>query len=176
MPWRTFCIVVLQFFGGHRSRRVRLRRRGCSCGLSPRGRLRHRLSSQPHVRSSRCRCLRHQDLDEEQHHGYRQPCRRYCALRRSTGRFSSTVASVVSWTVTCGFVVVGLASSDGRHLSDYVVNSDEVGVLRKLGNDFSRAHFLSLTCYRGDRHEALLWGSVHPIFDLVESLREIPYG
>jgi hypothetical protein len=45
-----------------------------------------------------------------------------------------------------------------------------------LGDDFSRTHPLSLTCYRGDRHEALLWGSVHPIFDLVESLYEIPYG
>jgi hypothetical protein len=31
-------------------------------------------------------------------------------------------------------------------------------------------------CYHGDRHEALLWGGVHPIFDLVESLHEIPYG
>jgi hypothetical protein len=108
-------------------------------------------------------------------------------LRRSTGRcpstfgvsrqFSScTVASVVSWTATCSLVVVGLASSDGGHLSDFVVNSHEVGVLRKLGDDFSRVHPLSLTCYRSDRHKALLWGSVHPVFDLVESLCEIPYG
>jgi hypothetical protein len=65
---------------------------------------------------------------------------------------------------------------DGRHLSDHVVDSHEVGVLYELGDDFSRAHPLSLTCYRGDRHEALLWGSVHPIFDLIESLREVPDG
>jgi hypothetical protein len=30
--------------------------------------------------------------------------------------------------------------------------------------------------YHGDRCEALLWGSVHPIFDLVEGLREVPDG
>jgi hypothetical protein len=41
-------------------------------------------------------------------------------------------------------------------LSDFVVDYHEVGVLRELGDDFSRAHPLSLTCYRGDRHEALL--------------------
>jgi hypothetical protein len=89
---------------------------------------------------------------------------------------SSTVASIVSWTATCSFVVFGLASSDGGHLSNYVVNSHEVGILRELGDDFSRAHPLSLTCYRGDRHKALLWGVVHPILDLVESLCEIPDG
>jgi hypothetical protein len=108
-------------------------------------------------------------------------------LRRSASRcpstvgvsrkFSSgTVASVVSGTATCGFVVFGLASSDGRHLSDSVVNSHEVRVLRELGDDFSRAHPLSLTCYSGDRYEPLLWGSVHPVFNLVERLYEIPYG
>jgi hypothetical protein len=107
-------------------------------------------------------------------------------MRRSTGRCPSTVgvsrylssgavASVVSRTATCGFVVL-LAIPDGGHLSDYVVNSHEVGVLCEFGDDFSRAHPLSLTCYRGDRHEALFWGSVHPVFDLVESLRKIPYG
>jgi hypothetical protein len=42
-------------------------------------------------------------------------------------------------------------------LGDSVVNSHEVGVLCELGDDFSRAHPLSLTCYRSDRHEALLW-------------------
>jgi hypothetical protein len=61
-------------------------------------------------------------------------------------------------------------------LSNYVVNSHEVGVLRELGDDFSCTHTLSLTCYRGDRHEALLWGSVHSVFDLVESLCELPDG
>jgi hypothetical protein len=54
----------------------------------------------------------------------------------------------------------------------YTINS----VLRELGDDFSCSHPLSLTCYRGDRHEALLWGGVHPVLDLIESLREIPYG
>jgi hypothetical protein len=61
-------------------------------------------------------------------------------------------------------------------LSDPVVNSHEVGVLRELGDNFSRAHPLSLTCYRSDRHEALLWGSVHPALDLVECFCEIPDG
>jgi hypothetical protein len=78
--------------------------------------------------------------------------------------------------VTCSFVVVGLVGSDGGHLSNSVVNSHEVSVLRELGDDFSRVHPLSLTCYRGDRHETLLWGGVHPILDSVESLCEIPDG
>jgi hypothetical protein len=60
-------------------------------------------------------------------------------------------------------------------LSDSVVDSHEVGVLRELGDDFTRTHPLSLTCYRGDRHEALFGGSVHPAFDLIECLYEIPY-
>jgi hypothetical protein len=59
-------------------------------------------------------------------------------------------------------------------LSNSVVNYHEVGVLRELSDDFSCTHPLSLMCYRGDRHEALLWGSVHPVFNLVESLYEIP--
>jgi hypothetical protein len=72
--------------------------------------------------------------------------------------------------------MVGFASSEGRHLSDSVVDSYEVRVLRELGDDFSRAHPLSLTCYRGDRHEALFGGSMHPAFDLVKRLCEVPYG
>jgi hypothetical protein len=72
--------------------------------------------------------------------------------------------------------MVGFTSSEGRNLSDSVVNSHEVGVLRELGDDFSHAHPLSLTCYRSDRHEALFWGCVHPAFDLVKGLCEIPYG
>jgi hypothetical protein len=91
------------------------------------------------------------------------------------GYSSGTVASVVSRTATCGFIVV-LAIPDGGHLSNPVVDSHEVGVLCVLGNDFSHAHPLSLTCYHGDRHEALFWGSVHPVFDLIKSLCEIPYG
>jgi hypothetical protein len=61
-------------------------------------------------------------------------------------------------------------------LSDPVVDSHEVGVLRELGDDLSRAHSLSLMCYRSDRHEALLWGGVHPALDLVECFREVPDG
>jgi hypothetical protein len=72
--------------------------------------------------------------------------------------------------------MVGFASSEGRHLSDSVVNSHEVGILRELGNDFSRTHPLSLTYYRGDRHEALFRGSMHPAFDLIKRLCEVPYG
>jgi hypothetical protein len=73
-------------------------------------------------------------------------------------------------------VVIGFTSSKGRYLSDSVVDSHEVGVLRELGDDFTRAHPLSLTCYHGDRHEALLGGRVHPVGDLVKGLCEVPYG
>jgi hypothetical protein len=73
-------------------------------------------------------------------------------------------------------MVVGFAGSEGRHLSDSVVDSHEVDVVRELGDDFTRVHPLSLTCYRGDRHEALFWGCVHLAFDLVKGLYEIPYG
>jgi hypothetical protein len=72
-------------------------------------------------------------------------------------------------------MVLMFASSRGRHLSDSIVNSHEVGVLRELGDDFSDAYPLSLTCYRRDRHEALVGGSVHPVADLIEGLCEIPY-
>jgi hypothetical protein len=61
-------------------------------------------------------------------------------------------------------------------LSESIVDSHEVGVLRELGDDFTRAHPLSLTCYRGDRHEALFRGSMHPAFNLVEHLCQVPYG
>jgi hypothetical protein len=72
--------------------------------------------------------------------------------------------------------MVSFASSEGRYLSDSVVDSHEVGVLRELGDDFSHAHSLSLTCYRGDRHEALFRGSMHLAFDLVKRLYEFSYG
>jgi hypothetical protein len=49
-------------------------------------------------------------------------------------------------------------------------------VLCELGDDFSRVHPLGLTCYHGDRHEALLRGGVHPALDLVECFREVPDG
>jgi hypothetical protein len=72
-------------------------------------------------------------------------------------------------------MVLVFASSEGRYLSDSVVNFHEVGVLRELGDDFTCAYPLSLTCYRSDRHEALFGGSVHPACDLIEGLCEIPY-
>jgi hypothetical protein len=61
-------------------------------------------------------------------------------------------------------------------LSDPVVDSHEVGVLCELADNLSHAHPLSLMCYRGDRHEALLCGGVHPALDLVECFREVPDG
>jgi hypothetical protein len=72
-------------------------------------------------------------------------------------------------------MVLVFASSEGRHLSDSVVNSHEVGVLRELGDDFTRVYPLSLTYYHSDGHEALFGGSVHPAGDLIECLCEIPY-
>jgi hypothetical protein len=72
-------------------------------------------------------------------------------------------------------MVLVFASSEGRRLSDSVVNSHEVGVFREFGDDFTRTYPLSLTCYRRDRHEALFGGSVHPVGDLIESLCEISY-
>jgi hypothetical protein len=72
-------------------------------------------------------------------------------------------------------MVLMFASSEGRYLSDSVVYSHEVGVLRELGDDFTCAYPLSLTCYHSDRHEALFRGSVHPASDLIEGLCEIPY-
>jgi hypothetical protein len=72
-------------------------------------------------------------------------------------------------------MVIGFTSSEGRHLSDSVVDSHEVGILRDLGDDFTRAHPLILTCYRGDRNEALFRGCVHLVFDLVKGLYEVLY-
>jgi hypothetical protein len=61
-------------------------------------------------------------------------------------------------------------------LSDPVVDSHEVSILHELSDDLSRVHPLSLTCYRSDRHEALLWGGVYPALDLVECLCEVADG
>jgi hypothetical protein len=72
-------------------------------------------------------------------------------------------------------MVVGFTSSEGRHLSDSVVDSYEVGILHELGNDLTHTHPMSLTCYRGYRHEALFGCSVHPTFNLIKCLCEIPY-
>jgi hypothetical protein len=77
-----------------------------------------------------------------------------CTSTVGLGRYlgSSTVTAEVR-AATCGFVV---AVPGGGRLSDPVVDSHEVSVFCKLGDDLSRAHPLGLTCYRGDRHEALL--------------------
>jgi hypothetical protein len=72
---------------------------------------------------------------------------------------------------TCGFVVPG-----GVWLSNPVVDSHEVSVFSKLGDDLSSAHPLSLACDRRDRHEALLRGGLYPTLDLVESLCEVADG
>jgi hypothetical protein len=72
--------------------------------------------------------------------------------------------------------MIGFASSKGRCFGDSVVDCHEVGILRELGDDFSRAHPLSLTCYHSDKHEALFKGSMHPAFNLIERLCEVPYG
>jgi hypothetical protein len=72
-------------------------------------------------------------------------------------------------------MVLVFVSSEGRYLSDSVVNSHEVGVLHELGDDFTNAYPLILTCYLSDRHEALFGGSVHPAGDLIEGLYVIPY-
>jgi hypothetical protein len=85
---------------------------------------------------------------------------------------SSTVTAEVR-TATCGFVV---AVPGGRRLSDPVVDSHEVSIFHELGDDLSRVHPLGLTCYRADRHEALLWGGEYPALDLVECFRKVADG
>jgi hypothetical protein len=110
-------------------------------------------------------------------------CSAVATLRGSAGCCTSTVGigrqldlSTVTTEIraaTCGFVVT--VPSGGR-LSNPVVNSREVGIFCKLGDDFSCTHPLSLACYRCDRHEALLWGSVYPTLDLVESLCKVADG
>jgi hypothetical protein len=61
---------------------------------------------------------------------------------------SSTVTAEVR-TATCSFVVA--VPGEGR-LGDPVVDSHEVGVFCKLGDDFSSTYPLSLACDRCDRH------------------------
>jgi hypothetical protein len=101
-------------------------------------------------------------------------------LRGSTDRCTSTVGigrQLSSGTVTtevhaatCGFI------PGGGRLSDPDVDSHEVSVLCKLGDDFSCAHPLSLARDRCDRHKALLRGGVYPALDLVESFCEVADG
>jgi hypothetical protein len=110
-------------------------------------------------------------------------CGAVASLRGSTGVCTSTVglgrqlgSSTITAEVraaTCGFVV---AVPGGGRLSDPVVDSHEVSIFCKLGDDLSRTHPLGLTCYRSDRHEALLWGSVYPALNLVECFREVADG
>jgi hypothetical protein len=97
-------------------------------------------------------------------------CTSIVGLGRQLG--SSTVTAEVR-VATCGYVVT---VPNGGRLSDPVVDSHEVGVFCKLGDDLSRAHPLGLTCYRSDRHEALLWGGVYSALDLVECFRKVSDG
>jgi hypothetical protein len=69
---------------------------------------------------------------------------------------------------TSGFVI---PDSDGP-----VVDSHEVGVLSKFGNEFTSVIPLSCSCYHGDRHEALLMGSVDPVGDLIQNLIKVSDG
>jgi hypothetical protein len=61
-------------------------------------------------------------------------------------------------------------------LGDPAVNSHEVSVFCKLGDDFSGTYPLSLACDRCDRHEALLRGGVYPALDLLEGFCEVVDG
>jgi hypothetical protein len=72
---------------------------------------------------------------------------------------------------TSGFVV-----SIRGYLGNPVVDPHEVGIFSKLGDDFTCVVPLGLSCYRGDRHKALLRGSVRPVGDLIQSLIEVPDG
>jgi hypothetical protein len=84
---------------------------------------------------------------------------------------SSTVGTVAS-AATRSLVV---ALPDGGRLVDPAVDSHEVGIFSKLGDDLPSADALNLTCDRCDRHEALL-GSVYPALDRLESFRKVADG
>jgi hypothetical protein len=170
-------------FCGRRSLPVRLQRRGCSRGLDRRDQLCHRPSCWPHgwssaVTTSAAKVAVRDDLAIAA-----SSCSAVATLRGSAGCCASTVglgrqlgSSTVTAEVraaTCGFVVT---VPGGGQLSDPIVDSHEVSVFCELGDDLSRAHPLGLTCYRSDRHEALLWGSVYPALDLVECIREVADG
>jgi hypothetical protein len=58
-------------------------------------------------------------------------------------------------------------------LVDPVVDSHEVGIFSKLGDDLSNADALSQTCDRCDRHEALLRSSVYSALNRLESFRKV---
>ena len=84
---------------------------------------------------------------------------------------TDTVASAVCRTVASGFVVSG-----GWYLGDPVVDPHEVGIFSELSDDFACTDPLGLSCYRGDRHEALLRSGVYPVGNLLQSLIEVPDG
>jgi hypothetical protein len=69
-----------------------------------------------------------------------------------------------------------LGSWVGGYLGDPVVNTHEVGFFSNLGDDFASTDPLSLPCYCGDRHEALLRSGVQPVGDLIQGLAEVPNG
>jgi hypothetical protein len=61
-------------------------------------------------------------------------------------------------------------------LTDPVVDSHEVGIFSKLGDDLPGVYALSLTSDRCDRHEALLRGGVYSALDCFESFRKVADG
>jgi hypothetical protein len=85
---------------------------------------------------------------------------------------SSTVGTVAS--VATRSLVVALPG--GGRLVDPDVDSHEVGIFSKLGDNLPSADALSLTCDRCDRHEALLRGSVYSALDRLESFCKIADG
>jgi hypothetical protein len=89
-----------------------------------------------------------------------------------SGKLSSSTVGIVVGAATCSFVVV----VPGGRLVDPVVDPHEVGIFSELGDDFSSAYALSLTCDRSDRHEALLRGGVYSALDRLESFREVADG
>jgi hypothetical protein len=97
-------------------------------------------------------------------------CTSTVGLGRQLG--SSTVAAEVG-AVTCSLVV---AVPGGGRLGDPAVDSHEVSVFCKLGDDFSSTYPLSLVCDRCDRHEALLRGGVYPALNLLEGFCEVADG
>jgi hypothetical protein len=79
---------------------------------------------------------------------------------------TDVIASVICWAATSGFVVSGGGDS--------IVDPHEEGVFSKLGDEFACVVSLSCPCYRSDRHEALIKGGVYPVFNLIQSLCEVP--
>jgi hypothetical protein len=102
--------------------------------------------------------------------GFAGICTSTVGLGRQLG--SSMVAAAVGAT-TCSFIVA--VPSRGR-LGDPHVNSHEVSVFRKFGDDYSSTYPLSLARDRCDGHEALLRGGVYPALDLLEGFCEVADG